>query len=535
MIEKIDFEDKEFTRPKSEHTKQLWAEDVNKIKRVTNVNADELSEHINNTALHYVPEYTLSEITANKVSLLKDGVSVKEIDLSIYIDDTNLARLVSGTVDGNGIATFSRDDNSTFTVDFGSFFSHDHDDRYLLLTGGDLTGILTTENLYVGSTSGFAGAKFFVNRDENGTGNVIGSFMDITQSSDQTGSNYLYAQIIRSIFDGSGEIGDMWGSQIIGRHKGSGNVGNITALHSLADYEGSGNVDNLYSAYNITQIQGSGSPSIQAVLGTWSKVEVDNSNAEIVDLYGAYSNIDIKAGKVENATVHFLDLDFLTTNQSNVELDNLYFIKTKNEILPEVSGEAFFIKSEVELPSYFKGIIETDVEVAEIENARENVLVTRKYLESKISDSDSGTIIGSVSIVQDDDSSTLDLIPTSTSVDINYVRQGKIVTFLVSQINFGSLSVSGDKKMSGKLEIDFPLPYSKALFIDQNYPINTMFKTGLVGVDVANVSVEESFLSIGNDNDNASLSCVLKATRTSSGGSQTVTPRSTFQFTLFLL
>ncbi|RBW59445.1 hypothetical protein DS884_06815 [Tenacibaculum sp. E3R01] len=66
------------------------------------------------------PEYTLSEITNNKLALLKDGEIVKEIDLTPYIDDTNLSRLVSGTVDANGVATFTRDDNSTFTVDLSN-------------------------------------------------------------------------------------------------------------------------------------------------------------------------------------------------------------------------------------------------------------------------------------------------------------------------------------------------------------------------------------------------------------------------------
>ncbi len=64
-----------------------------------------------------IPEYTLSDITNNKLSLLKDGVAVKEIDLTSYIDDTNLSRLVSGEVDENGIATFKRDDDSIFKVD----------------------------------------------------------------------------------------------------------------------------------------------------------------------------------------------------------------------------------------------------------------------------------------------------------------------------------------------------------------------------------------------------------------------------------
>ncbi|PKH50011.1 hypothetical protein CXF68_04515 [Tenacibaculum sp. Bg11-29] len=66
------------------------------------------------------PVYSLSDIVANKLSLLKDGEVVKEIDLTSYVDDTNLSRLVSGRVDENGLAIFTRDDNSTFTLDLNS-------------------------------------------------------------------------------------------------------------------------------------------------------------------------------------------------------------------------------------------------------------------------------------------------------------------------------------------------------------------------------------------------------------------------------
>ncbi|WP_428743398.1 hypothetical protein [Tenacibaculum sp.] len=68
-----------------------------------------------------VPEYTLSPISGtNTVDLLKDGISVSQIDLTPYLDNTNLARLVSGTVDANGVAIFTRDDNSIFTVDLSN-------------------------------------------------------------------------------------------------------------------------------------------------------------------------------------------------------------------------------------------------------------------------------------------------------------------------------------------------------------------------------------------------------------------------------
>ncbi|WP_425656787.1 hypothetical protein [Tenacibaculum ascidiaceicola] len=81
---------------------------------------DELGE-VSVATEQQVPEYTLSPISGtNTVDLLKDEVSVSQIDLTPYLDNTNLARLVSGTVDANGFATFTRDDNSTFTVDLSN-------------------------------------------------------------------------------------------------------------------------------------------------------------------------------------------------------------------------------------------------------------------------------------------------------------------------------------------------------------------------------------------------------------------------------
>lgn len=50
----------------------------------------------------------------------ENGVSTN-IDLSLYLDDTNLSRLTGGTLDGaTGIATFSRDDGTTFNLDMSA-------------------------------------------------------------------------------------------------------------------------------------------------------------------------------------------------------------------------------------------------------------------------------------------------------------------------------------------------------------------------------------------------------------------------------
>ncbi len=71
-----------------------------------------------------IPSYTI-DTQGNILRLLEGGTTViSTVDLSLYLDDTNLSRLVSGTLDGGtGIATFTRDDASTFTVDFSAFLS----------------------------------------------------------------------------------------------------------------------------------------------------------------------------------------------------------------------------------------------------------------------------------------------------------------------------------------------------------------------------------------------------------------------------
>jgi hypothetical protein len=88
---------------------------------------------------------TLTELSlsSNILSYRDEVGAVTELDLSLYLDDTNLARLTSGTLDsGTGIATFSRDDSSTFTVDFSALF--DDVDNYVDSVAFSTTnGILT--------------------------------------------------------------------------------------------------------------------------------------------------------------------------------------------------------------------------------------------------------------------------------------------------------------------------------------------------------------------------------------------------------
>jgi len=61
------------------------------------------------------------KVNANTLVYTDELGTETTIDLSVYLDDSNLARLVGGTLDaGTGMATFTRDDNSTFTLDMSA-------------------------------------------------------------------------------------------------------------------------------------------------------------------------------------------------------------------------------------------------------------------------------------------------------------------------------------------------------------------------------------------------------------------------------
>ena len=67
---------------------------------------------------------TSLSLSTNILTYVDENGTSTNIDLSLYLDDTNLARLTSGTLDGStGIATFTRDDASTFTVDFSDLLN----------------------------------------------------------------------------------------------------------------------------------------------------------------------------------------------------------------------------------------------------------------------------------------------------------------------------------------------------------------------------------------------------------------------------
>ena len=90
---------------------------------------------------------TSLSIETNTLTYTDETGSTTDIDLSLYLDDTNLARLTSGTLDSDtGIATFTRDDASTFTVDFSALLNVTLADLSVTQNTASGNGTLTYNN-----------------------------------------------------------------------------------------------------------------------------------------------------------------------------------------------------------------------------------------------------------------------------------------------------------------------------------------------------------------------------------------------------
>lgn len=100
-------------------------------------------EHqVNNAKISNVDETLTSlDLVANILTYTDENGADTDIDLALYLDDSNLAYLTSGSINGStGLATFTRSDASSFTVDMSSLLD-------AITLNNTLTSTSTTEGL----------------------------------------------------------------------------------------------------------------------------------------------------------------------------------------------------------------------------------------------------------------------------------------------------------------------------------------------------------------------------------------------------
>ena len=90
-----------------------------------------------------VPSETVTSLglSANTLTYTDENGADTDIDLSLYLDDSNLSRLTSGSINSStGVATFERSDSTTFTIDMSAFLDG-------ITVNNTLTSTSTTEGL----------------------------------------------------------------------------------------------------------------------------------------------------------------------------------------------------------------------------------------------------------------------------------------------------------------------------------------------------------------------------------------------------
>lgn len=124
--------------------------DKNENVRFEGTGATSVSFNASNNKITISSTDTNTETTTNLVdngdntiTYTNEEGTAQTIDLSLYLDDTNLARILSGTMNSSGVATFTRDDSTTFTVDMSVLLDDTNLARIVSAAWNTSNGVLT--------------------------------------------------------------------------------------------------------------------------------------------------------------------------------------------------------------------------------------------------------------------------------------------------------------------------------------------------------------------------------------------------------
>jgi len=105
--------------------------------------ADQIHTFVTNAISSSAVSETVTSLalSSNILKYTDEDGTETDLDLSLYLDDSNLARLNSGSINGStGLATFTRSDASTFTIDMSDFLDG-------ITVNNTLTSTSTSEGL----------------------------------------------------------------------------------------------------------------------------------------------------------------------------------------------------------------------------------------------------------------------------------------------------------------------------------------------------------------------------------------------------
>jgi len=113
-------------------------------------------------------------------------------------------------------------------------------------------------------------------------------------------------------------------------------------------------IPSVYGGFSRATIQPTGdNRTVTYAIGGMNTVTINKNNVTVANAYGTYSEVQATNGTFTNIFVHSLDLDF----GANATIANAYFIRAHDTTMPTVSGEKYFIKSNVPWETLLSGAL----------------------------------------------------------------------------------------------------------------------------------------------------------------------------------
>ncbi|WP_299519816.1 hypothetical protein [Winogradskyella sp.] len=217
-----------------------------------------------------------------------------------------------------------------------------------------------------------------INYTDENNGNVFSIYNAITKT--KSGPNeYLYGVNNLITHDAPDNIKEVFGGYSRARTLNSGTPDQLVGLYNEASYRntGSGTISLLSGSENYVRVEDyGGTGTVSHALGVRGKVIHDNANLNTENVYGGYFDFELNEGAVNNWTGVMINI-----NQSQGTIGSGEYLKLNTGVqLPNASMKA--INSLVDLPSYFKGSIENDVTISQIDAANAKVLPTKEWVQA---------------------------------------------------------------------------------------------------------------------------------------------------------
>ncbi|TXD87776.1 hypothetical protein ESY86_15810 [Subsaximicrobium wynnwilliamsii] len=236
----------------------------------------------------------------------------------------------------------------------------------LTITDGD-----TPENPFEGNLN--------INYTDEKSGNSFSIYNAIIKTKSAI-SQFFYGFSNLITHDAPEDISQVRGIYNRVRTMNSGTPGELMGTYNDVSYRntGSGSINLLSGSENYVRVEDfGGTGTIANTIGFRSQIIHDNANVVSSRMWGGIFSLTHKTGNISNWTGVLIDLN----QSSGTTVEAGEYLRLDSGIkLPNLNMKA--INSVVNLPSYFKGLLESDITVEQIDTADGKVLPTKEWVQT---------------------------------------------------------------------------------------------------------------------------------------------------------